>query len=63
MTLDQAREHVGHKVIYRSKGGNLTEEGVITGFNDSFIFVRYGSQVTSSATYPADLTLLAGDPR
>lgn len=60
MTLDEARERVGHKVLYRTPGGVLREEGVITSVNDQYVFVRYGSQAGSQATYPADLTPLAG---
>lgn len=59
MTLDEARERIGLKVIYRSPGNPLAEEGVITSVNDSFVFVRYGSQAGSQATYPADLSPLS----
>lgn len=57
MTLHEAREHVGHKVIY--SGPYLAEEGVITSVNDHYVFVRYGSDVHSKATSAAELTLLA----
>lgn len=61
MTLDQARDHIGSKVIYKDRG--QVEEGVITSVNDVFVFVRYGSQTTSAATRPGMLRLLAGDNR
>lgn len=53
-------EDIGRKVIYRDWcGGNLRgakiEEGVITSFNDSFVFVRYGTGSTSAATSREDL--------
>ena len=57
MTLDEAREHVGHGVVYRS-GTDLAEDGVITSV-DALVFVRYKGDQTAKATYPGDLTLLA----
>jgi hypothetical protein len=59
MTLDEGRRNIGSKVIYLS-GHTPAEEGVITGVNDRYVFVRYGSQVTSAATPPSQLRLLAG---
>jgi hypothetical protein len=35
------------------------EEGVITSVNGTYVFVRYGSQVTSTATAPEMLEFLA----
>ena len=52
MTLEEAREHVGSGVVYRG------EDGTITSVNDSFVFVRYGSDQHSKATSPGDLQLL-----
>ncbi len=51
--------HIGRTVIYtpRHWGGRL-EEGVITNFNDRYIFVRYGKESDSKATSPDDLELL-----
>lgn len=57
MTLDEAREHVGHGVVYRS-GTGLAEDGVITGVG-AVVFVRYKGDQNAKATYPGDLTLLA----
>lgn len=61
MTLEQAREHVGHGVVYKRTDDRRRswEQGVITSVNDTFVFVRYGSQITSAATYPEDLELMA----
>lgn len=56
MTLDEAREHVGSKVVYRTSYGR-TEEGVITSVMKTFVFVRYGSDSGSKATQPESLTL------
>lgn len=41
-------------VIYRPPGGTA-ERGVITGFNDSVVFVRYGHDANSKATLRRDL--------
>jgi len=62
MTLEQAREHVGHGVVYQRPGRRYWEQGMITSVNDHYVFVRYGSQAGSAATYPEDLELMAPDP-
>ena len=48
-------EDVGKKVIYQNVEMEPKEEGIITSWNDHYIFVRYGSDVGSKATYPRDL--------
>ncbi|OBY33506.1 hypothetical protein [Mycolicibacter kumamotonensis] len=56
MTIDEAREQVGHKVVYRAPhlaSDSPGEEGVITSVSDSYAYVRYGADVHSKATYPA----------
>lgn len=65
MTLDEAREHVGHGVVYRPYARELdsVEQGEITGVSESYVFVRYKGDQHSKATAPARLALLAGDPR
>lgn len=57
----------GREVRYRSKGGELTEWGTITSWNDRVIFVRYHTKqftggpvrrrgsVSSQGTDPRDL--------
>lgn len=65
MTLEEARAAVGRKVVYRpphwksvkrkNPGPWAPEEGVITSVNDSFVFVRYGSQAGSAATNAENL--------
>lgn len=47
------KKDIGRLVIYNP--GYKTEEGVITSFNDTYVFVRYGSEVQSKATYYRDL--------
>lgn len=60
MTLAEARQHVGHGVVYRPRRGDA-EDGVITSVNDHWVFVRYGAVGTSKATDPARLELLGAD--
>jgi len=60
MTLDEARNKIGSKVVYRTAYGR-TEEGVITSVNTSYVFVRYGSDYTSKATSADSIEMLALD--
>lgn len=65
MTLEQARGCIGRTVIYaryddRSDPTRVTagpERGAITSVGERYVFVRYGINVQSQATDPADLTL------
>ena len=71
MTLDEAREHIGHGVVYQPPyPGAPIEQGVITSVTEpdlgsrdrsaapGYVFVRYGADYASKATRPQDLTLL-----
>ena len=58
MTIDEARGHIGHGVVYLA-GTDRAEEGVITFVTERFAFVRCAGEEMSLATDPADLTLLA----
>lgn len=60
MTLAEAREAIGRKVVYTpSRQWRLTpEEGVITSVNEIYVHVRYGGDVHTKATRPEDLELL-----
>ena len=58
MTLNEARDSIGLLVVYRRKGQH-PDEGVVTSVNDRYVFVRYGHQVNSAATNPADLERVA----
>lgn len=54
---------IGRKVIYTPFVGcdpDMREEGVITSFNEKFVFVRYGNDVNSKATNPEDIEYLGG---
>ena len=47
---------IGRKVIYEDRSGHVREEGVITSYNEFYVFVRYGHDVTSKGTKRTDLT-------
>jgi hypothetical protein len=59
VTLEEARDHIGHGVVYTAPHG-AREDGVITGVSSQVVFVRYAGGGTAKGTYAADLTLLAG---
>lgn len=48
------KEDIGRAVVYM-RGQPPLDEGVITSFNDRFVFVRYGKDKGSKATHRADL--------
>lgn len=48
-------ESVGRAVVYRDAPCYVPQEGVITSFNDKYVFVRYGAKKHSEATNPLDL--------
>lgn len=53
--INPTNEDIGRKVIYRSFGGDVIEEGVITSFSESWVFVRYGSNTQSAGTHRSNL--------
>lgn len=62
MTIEQARDAVGRKVVYRAEYQTPREpgeEGVITSVNSQYVFVRYGAKAGSQATYPRNLELIS----
>lgn len=55
--IDPTEKDIGRKVVYtgnRYPWGKL-EEGVITSFNSTTVFVRYGSDYGSKGTNRSDL--------
>jgi len=53
--IEPTQDDIGRKVIYRDLNGRgKIEEGVITSFNSSYVFVRYKGE-TSQATSRNDL--------
>ena len=64
MTIDEARAHIGHGVMYRPfvhrPWSGPAERGVIADVGRVWVFVRYGTPgSTPQATSPADLELLS----
>ena len=56
--IDPTEADIGRRVVYRGYAGEV-EEGVITSFNNSVVFVRYGLGCTSAATRRDQLDWLA----
>ncbi|AUR84766.1 hypothetical protein NVP1063O_099 [Vibrio phage 1.063.O._10N.261.45.C7] len=52
------QEDIGRNVMYKTQ--NVFSEGVITPFNDTYVFVRYGVCGCGQATNPNDLTFEQG---
>lgn len=60
MTLKDARKNIGRYVTYTPYEGCPKEQlelGVITSVNNNYVFVRYGNDINSKATYPEHLKL------
>ena len=53
--IEPTQEDIGRKVAYTGHHGSPSEEGVITSFNEAYVFVRYGSKCHSEATVRSDL--------
>ena len=53
--IDPTEKDIGRKVYYTGNYGGPIEEGVITSFNDTCVFVRYGAKYHSEATNREDL--------
>ncbi len=70
MTLEEARAHIGHGVVYDppdldpwsdTKATVRREDGVITAVGELYVFVRYSEGAVAKATHPDNLTLLGGE--
>jgi hypothetical protein len=66
MTIDEARQAIGRRVVYKpwpEAPQERWDRGTITGTNDAtggiraLVFVRYGGDQLSKATRPCDLEL------
>lgn len=53
--IELAEGHVGAGVTYRSHPGARLEDGVISSWNDTFVFVRFNGDYLSKACRPEDL--------
>ena len=52
----------GRKVIYRGWGREV-EDGIITGWNESYVFVQFGNSVTSQACRRDQLEFTFGETK
>ena len=53
--IEPRQADIGRSVVYRERrAGGKVAEGVITSFNDCFVFVQY-ADVGPAATLPEDL--------
>jgi hypothetical protein len=59
MTLDEAREHIGERVLYSSVPGEC-EVGEIIAAGRKYVHVLYFGQPNAKATPPELLTLMRG---
>lgn len=57
MNLDDARDNIGRRVKYTPFGREKVEYGFITEVRGRMVFVRYGSDPISKATFADDLEL------
>ncbi len=54
--IEPTKVDIGRKVNYQAgHPGAPVEQGIITSFNDHYVFVRYGAKTTSEATSREDL--------
>lgn len=53
--IDPTEKDIGRMVIYQGGHPDDKDEGVITSFNDKYVFVRYTAMSTSQATARCDL--------
>ena len=56
--LEEAKTRIGRVVVYHPDPTTM-EQGVGTGVQGEFVFVRYGSDLGAKATRPQDLEWLA----
>lgn len=54
--MEVTANDIGRSVTYHGNFGGPLEHGVITSYNDLFVFVRYGADMNSKATNREDLT-------
>lgn len=57
--IEPTRQDIGRTVFYRQP---CAETGIVTSFNDNVVFVRYGNEPSSKATYPRDLHWIEPPP-
>jgi hypothetical protein len=50
MMIEPKQSDIGREVIYRVHSNAEAEEGVITRFNEKYVFVRFGKEEESAVT-------------
>ena len=59
--IQVGNDDIGREVLYMPQhAGAKPEAGIITSFNDAYVFVRYGNSSTSQATRREDLRYAHG---
>lgn len=54
--IDPTQKDIGRTVVYRARHpGAQAEDGVLTSFNDKYVFARYGRDATSKGARREDL--------
>jgi hypothetical protein len=53
--IEPTSQDIGRVVWYRDRSGQKSERGVISSFNERFVFVRYTEGSTAAATDRLDL--------
>jgi hypothetical protein len=56
--IEPKENDIGRKVVYRDRYGWKVEEGVITSFNDTNVFIRFGDDTGSKGTQRENLDWL-----
>lgn len=56
--INPTPDDIGRGVVYRAVPGFAPEQGIITSFNDDWVFVNYGSETYGVATRREDLEWL-----
>lgn len=54
--IELTQSHIGRRVLRPAAGPwDKDEDGIITSWNERYVFVRYGRGDTSAATVPTEL--------
>jgi hypothetical protein len=55
MMIEPKQSDIGREVIYRVRSNSEAEQGVITRFNEKYVFVRFGKEEGSAVTMREEL--------
>jgi hypothetical protein len=53
--IDPTNDDIGRVVIYHDRIRGLVERGIVTAFNNAYVFVHYSGQRNAKATVRQDL--------